>query len=172
MTALGQTRWAIAEGYIPGQSSFRIRRWSRMRPPAFLMPAIKGPMSASPYSFQIASRSDLIWSPSRRGARCICVSTISSGPNRFRTTRRTRRYSIPMYRSWCNTRGSIRDTLKSVCCRRPRMPRRRRARAPHRPTCAAIPVAKRQFPGLECTASQMRNKFPSYGLKDHLEVSP
>src|SRR5262249_10913091 len=38
-----------------------------------------------------------------------------------------------MYRSWCSTRGWIRDTPKSVCCRRLPTPKRRRASAPHRP---------------------------------------
>src|SRR5215469_17828651 len=140
MTALGQTRRAIAEGYIPGQSSFS--------EPALISHETACILNAGDQAAHVritiffADREPvgpyLVTVPPRRTLHLRFNDLERPEP---RATRRTRHYSIPMYRSWCNTRGSIRDTLKSVCCRRPRMPRRRRARAPHRPTCAAIPVA-------------------------------
>ena len=146
MTALGQTRWAIAEGYIPGQSSFSDPALVSHETACILH---AGDRSAHVHFLATASRSGHTSSPSRRGARCTCVSTISSGPNRFRATRPTRHYSNQMYRSWCSTRGSFRDTLKSVCCRRPPMPRRR-ASTPHLLQCAlaAIPATNPAISGV------------------------
>jgi hypothetical protein len=106
MTTLGQTRWAIAEGYIPAQSSF------------------SDPVLVSHETACILNAGDrpahvriTVFFADREpvgpyGARCTCVSTISSGPNRFHAIRPTHHYSSPMCRSWCSTRGSIRDTLK------------------------------------------------------------
>jgi len=165
MTALGQTRWAIAEGYIPGQSSFS--------EPALISHETACILNAGDQAAHVritiffADREPvgpyLVTVPPRRTLH-LRFNDLERPEPIPRDTPYSSLFDSDVYRSWCNTRGSIRDTLKSVCCRRPRMPRRRRARAPHRPLnvrLRLIPSQIRQFPGLECTASQMRNKFPS-----------
>jgi hypothetical protein len=112
MTALGQTRWAIAEGYIPAQSSFSDPALVSHETACILNAGDRPAHVHITIFFADREPAGRISSPSRRGARCIYVSTISSDQNRFRAIRPTRHYSNPMYRSWCSTRGLIRDMLK------------------------------------------------------------
>jgi hypothetical protein len=117
MNAIGRRRWAIPEGYIPSESKFSDRACPT-RPHASSMPAITMRGSRSPFILRIASRSDPTKSPSARAGPCICASTTSTIPSRYRATPTMPLYSSPTCPSSSSTPGWIPVAPNSRCCRR------------------------------------------------------
>ena len=114
MTTLGQMRWAIAEGYIPSQSSFSDPTLVSHET-ACILNAGERPAHVRITVFSpIANRPGHTSSRCRRGARCTCASTILSDRNRFRAIRPTRHHLNPTYRSWCSIRLDSRHAEVSL----------------------------------------------------------
>lgn len=124
MTALGQTRWAIAEGYIPAQSSFS--------DPALVSHETACILNAGDKPAHVRIT---VFFADREPVGPYLVTVQPRRTLHLRFNDLERPEPIPRdtpysslfeseYQSWCSTRGSIRDTPKSVCCQRPLMPRR------------------------------------------------
>jgi hypothetical protein len=114
MATLGKTHWAIAEGYIPSESSFSDPALVSHET-ACILNAGDAPAHVR-ITVYFADREPvgpyLVLLRQRRGARCTCASTILSGQNRSGATRLIRRCSNPTYRLLCSTRDWIPSTLK------------------------------------------------------------
>jgi len=140
MTALGQMRWAIAEGYIPGQSSFSDPALVSHETACILNVGDKPAHVRVTVYF--ADREPvgpyLVTVPARR-----TLHLRFNDLERPQPIPRDTPYSslfesdVP---SWCSTRGSIRDTLKLACCQPRLMPR------PHRASGTAGKARLRLFP--------------------------
>jgi len=61
MEPVGRTRWVIAEGYIPPNSSYDSRALVSHEAAASSTPATRTRMSPSPCSLPTASQLDRIW---------------------------------------------------------------------------------------------------------------
>jgi hypothetical protein len=110
VNAMGRTRWAIAEGHIPSQSSFTDRALVSHETACILNAGASDAQVS--LTFFSPNRPALIASPCRHAARCTCGSTILWNHHRFRETPIFPRDSNRMFRLSCNIHGSIHDTPK------------------------------------------------------------
>ena len=116
MEAIGRKRWAIAEGYIPSESSFSHRALVSHETACILNAGDRDAHVTITIFFADRDPVGPYDSPLPHAGRCICVSTISTNPRRSRAIPITPRYSNRMCRSSCSIPGSIPGTPRSRCC--------------------------------------------------------
>ena len=86
MTTMGRKYWAIAEGFIPGESTGPAPFMTSHETVCILTPVTPMRTWRLPSSFRIAVRLDHTASWCRRNGPSICFSTTSMIPLRYRAT--------------------------------------------------------------------------------------